>query len=173
MMNNRINILNLHEEINRKKERRILHFQRVLQTCHRKIKNASKQEHTRVYFDVPEFVLGLPVFNLSECITYLFTKLKENGFFVRFIPPKILYISWDYEEMNGLQNSQSSHNSTPSIEQNPDQLIMKPMLNYTPPAKQISLSSTPTYSSTPHRTQTQHQQHHQQRPNGKFVLDID
>lgn len=136
-----------------------MHFQRVLQTCHRKIQNASKQEETRVYFDVPEFVLGLPVYNLSECITFLFTKLRENGFYVRFTPPKILYISWDYKEMNGLENSPTSQhsNNVQSLEQNPDQLIMKPMLNYTP--KKVSSSSE------------NHQQ--KQRPNGKFILDID
>ena len=51
-----LNIYELHEEINKKKNKRNQSFEHVLETCHRKIKTASTKELVKVFFDVPEFV---------------------------------------------------------------------------------------------------------------------
>ena len=79
-----LNIYELHEEINKKKNKRNQSFEHVLETCHRKIKTASTKELVKVFFDVPEFVIGLPVYDLSECIKYIMKSLEENGFLVRY-----------------------------------------------------------------------------------------
>ena len=94
-----LNIYELHEEINKKKKKRSQSFDHVLGTCHQKIKNASKKELVKVFFDVPEFVIGLPVYDLTECIKHLIKSLEENGFLVQYFFPKLLYISWDFDEI--------------------------------------------------------------------------
>ena len=142
-----INIYELHDEINRRKEKRTRSFEKILEICHKKIKNASKKELFKVYFDVPDFVLGLPVYDLTECIKYIVHSLQSNGFLVKYIFPKLLYISWDFKEINNV--SEGGNKILPPYKQiehsNANKLIMKPST-----AKKL-----------------------EHRPNGKFILNID
>ena len=43
---------------------------------------------------IPKFIYGVPLFNLAECIKYLYEKLTENGFKVYYTHPNLLVISW-------------------------------------------------------------------------------
>lgn len=138
-----LNIYELHDEINKQKEKRSKSFDKVLETCHQKIINASKKELFKVYFDVPDFVLGLPVYDLTECIKYIVKSLENNGFLVHYMFPKLLYISWDFKEINKehvvpTETKYLAHT-------NANKLIMKP-------------SNT---------------KHLEYKPNGKFRLNID
>lgn len=155
-----LNIYELHEEMNKKKKKRTQSFEHVLETCHKKIKIASTKELVKVYFDVPEFVIGLPVYDLTECIKYIVKSLEDNGFLVKYFFPKLLYISWDFNEINKKDKSYTTHspqityepsNSNKTIVENnnANKLIMKP-------------SSKANQSK-----QLEH------RPNGKFILNID
>jgi hypothetical protein len=49
--------------------------------------------------EVPEYVCGFPLYDLNSCIKYLIDSLKVNGFLVKYYFPKVLYISWDFEEI--------------------------------------------------------------------------
>ena len=100
----KINIYELHGEMNKKRENRTKSLDFVLERCHNKIRNASKKELPRTLFDVPEFVIGLPVYNLNDCILHIMTSLNQNGFVVKYFFPKLLYISWDFDEINRNQN---------------------------------------------------------------------
>ena len=44
---------------------------------------------------IPSFLFGEPVYDQTECIAYVITKLEENGFFIRYVHPGTLFISWD------------------------------------------------------------------------------
>ena len=78
----RLSIYDLHDEINRKKEVREKVYEKILEICYNKIRSASKKEMYKVYFDVPEFVIGLPVYKLNDCIQYVMNKLRNNNFIV-------------------------------------------------------------------------------------------
>ena len=146
-----LNIYELHDEINNKKKKRTKSFDKVLEICHQKIINASKKELIKVFFDVPDFVIGLPVYNLTDCIQYIIKSLEENGFIIQYYFPKLLYISWDLKEINQMDNKnklQIPYDGTniPLYENNnANKLIMKPSI-------------------------TKKLEH---RPNGKFILNID
>lgn len=101
-----LNINELHTVINRKKESRTLSFDAVLERCHLKIRNASNNEMYRVYYDVPDFLLGYPIYKLNDCILYIFNHLTQDGFVVKYLFPKTLYISWDIAEINNFQQMQ-------------------------------------------------------------------
>lgn len=107
-----LNIFELYKSINDKKASKINHFEQVLLKCHAKIKLAAKNNHFACFFEVPEFVIGLPLFNVTECITYIIKALKDNGFVVKYLYPKTVYISWDPKVVNKTeidhQNSASS-----------------------------------------------------------------
>ena len=39
--------------------------------------------------------VGEPVYDQTTCIGYVVTKLEENGFFIKYVHPGTLFISWD------------------------------------------------------------------------------
>jgi hypothetical protein len=46
------------------------------------------------FYEIPEFVLGFPLFDLNECVTYLHNRLVKGGFQVKYFFPNVLMISW-------------------------------------------------------------------------------
>ena len=94
-----LNILQLHRTIQEKKQKRHESFQKVLGICHSRIKGAAEGQQLKTFIVVPEFVVGFPMFNMNECLEYVIDALRKNGFLVKYYFPKILYISWDFEEI--------------------------------------------------------------------------
>lgn len=191
----RLNIYELHGEMNRKKEHRMKSLDYVLERCHTKIRNASKKELSRTWFDVPEFIIGLPIYNLNDCIIHLMTSLNQNGFVVKYFFPKVLYISWDFDEINQSQNIALAKDlASQSSGKNPELEHLREvdkMLLTSKPQKvlETSVSSTSkrsnTYSQQVIRpTQTREVVHEygttinnrpnmHNLPNGKFILNLD
>lgn len=73
-------------------------YEKVLDLCHKRIKAAAEYRQMRCLIEVPEFVVGFPLYNIGDCMKFVISSLRENGFLVRYHFPKILYISWDYDE---------------------------------------------------------------------------
>lgn len=95
-----LNIFELYKSIDDKKAKKVNHFEHVLTKCHSKIKLAAQNNHFACFFEVPEFVVGIPLFNVTECITYIIKALNDNGFIVKYLYPKTIYISWDPKSVN-------------------------------------------------------------------------
>jgi hypothetical protein len=81
-------------------------YQTILQRVHTKIKITSRQRDNMkcCWFVIPEFILGLPKYNIELCTQYIMSKLDENGFIIKYTYPNLLFISWnhyipDYERM--------------------------------------------------------------------------
>jgi len=76
------------------KERNI--YNKILNRVHTRIKHVSrsKTHDTHIWFQVPEYIFGEPVYKQGDCIGYLVAKLEENGFFVRYMHPGTLFITW-------------------------------------------------------------------------------
>lgn len=99
--------MNLDELFKQKKiteEHKIKMYQKILKRVHNKIKYASKQRGNDQFCCVvlPEFVLGIPKYDVATCNSYVMQKLKENGFNIKYTHPNLLFISWkhfipDYE----------------------------------------------------------------------------
>jgi hypothetical protein len=54
------------------------------------------------FYEVPGFMMGFPLYNLDEALTYVIDALRKNGFLVQILPEPhigVLYISWDPEEL--------------------------------------------------------------------------
>ena len=87
-------------EKNKKKNERIFNtFKKILMNCNTLIKFANQKKQYEIIFDVPKFILGYSSFNYDECLCYLIMKLRNNNFFVKFIYPTQLYISWHDKEV--------------------------------------------------------------------------
>ena len=73
-------------------------YQRILNRVHVKIKMTARQKHEEQYtfFVVPEFVMGVPKYDVATCISYIIYKLEENGFVTKYTHPNLLFISWKH-----------------------------------------------------------------------------
>ena len=96
----RLNILELHRTINEKKMKHNMSFEEVLKGCHKRIIAQTDIKKMNMFYEVPLFVIGFPLFDISECIEFLIKELETNGFLVRYFFPRYLYISWDFKEIN-------------------------------------------------------------------------
>ena len=69
-------------------------FKKILNRIHKRINHngRTKPKEKCIFFTVPEFLFGEPLYNQGDCVGYLVVKLQENGFHVRYIHPNTLFI---------------------------------------------------------------------------------
>jgi len=94
--NNKIDIDDLFEMNHQKSLKQVSIFNKILNRIHNKIKNTSRNKSSdkHVWFNVPEYIFGEPRYNKAECLSYLVKDLESNGFFVNYLHPNNLFISW-------------------------------------------------------------------------------
>ena len=66
-----LNIGELYETINNKNKVRMEKFDMILQRIHSRIKYNSRLEKTYCFFQIPEFIIGVPLYNVSDLRNYL------------------------------------------------------------------------------------------------------
>ena len=73
-------------------------YQKILVRIHTKIKHTSrlKINEPYIFYVVPEFILGVPRYNVKHCTIYVIEKLEENGFVIKYTHPNMLFISWKH-----------------------------------------------------------------------------
>jgi Family of unknown function (DUF5759) len=91
--------LNIDELYDRKKkhdQQELELYNKILNRVHVRIKTTSNQRTDQqiCWYLVPEIIIGVPSYNQANCIAYLITKLKSNGFRVRYVDPNLLMITW-------------------------------------------------------------------------------
>jgi hypothetical protein len=92
----KINIDELYDKNHRRDLKQLSIFNKLLARIHKRITTTGKTKSNdkHIWFTVPEYIFGEPVYDKSECIAYLVTKLEDNGFHVRYMHPNTLFISW-------------------------------------------------------------------------------
>jgi hypothetical protein len=93
-----LNIDELYETIDEKNNKRLEKFDGILKQIHARIKYYSRLERTFCFFQIPEFIIGVPLYNVSDLRNYIINSLKRNGFHIVYIDPNWLYISWSKED---------------------------------------------------------------------------
>jgi len=94
-------IRNAHEvsrSIQEKKNAQVHHFNKVLELCFRSISQSADMNCTHCIFEVPEFLIGHPLYDINECIVYILRKLQEQEYQVSYYFPRTIYIVWRLEE---------------------------------------------------------------------------
>lgn len=89
-----INIEELHKKQKIKMENKMNSYESVLRKCHNRINYSTD---TSCFFEIPEFVFGVPIYNSKECVKYVVKKLLDSGFMVIYTHPNLLFISWQIE----------------------------------------------------------------------------
>ena len=94
--------INLDELYERKQQRDLNtldSYNKILNRIHTRIKTVSRHQINEQFcwYIIPEVMIGIPKFDHGACVAYIISKLRENGFNVRYTHPNLLYISWDIE----------------------------------------------------------------------------
>lgn len=69
-------------------------FDKIFMKIEKKIVLASSANFYYTWYQIPEFILGLPLYSLKECKEYIEGKLKNDGFETEFFEPNYLLIKW-------------------------------------------------------------------------------
>ena len=90
-----LNVNELYENSMQKRLKKYKTFDKILSQCCIRIKHYSKNEYTSCLFEVPEFIIGTPLYNKEELILYIIDSLRKKGLNIKLIYHNIIYISWD------------------------------------------------------------------------------
>ena len=93
----KVNIDELYENKQKRDLKQLSIFNKILNRIHRRIQFTGRNRkigETHIWFAVPEYIFGEPVYDVAECIAYIYTKLEENGFLVKYIHPNTIFVSW-------------------------------------------------------------------------------
>jgi hypothetical protein len=93
----KVNIDELYENKQKRELKQLSIFNKILNRIHKRItftgRNIRNDKH--IWFTVPEYIFGEPIYDKGDCIAYVVTKLEENGFHIRYIHPNTLFVSWE------------------------------------------------------------------------------
>lgn len=93
----KINIDDLYEKKQQRDLKQVSIFNKILNRIQHRIQltGRTKRNDKYVWFTVPEYIFGEPIYDKGDCIAYVVTKLEENGFFIRYMHPNTLFVSWE------------------------------------------------------------------------------
>ena len=69
-------------------------YLKVLEKIEKKIVLASNSDSYHCYYEVPNLILGLPIYSVEKCKEYIIKKLKKNGFKINETKDNLILISW-------------------------------------------------------------------------------
>ena len=90
-----LNINSLFEEQDKKVLNRLKLFDDILVQIHNKIKYNSKNKTFYCTHQIPEFLIGKPLYKVEDLRKYLIDSLKRDKFDVMYVHPNFLFISWE------------------------------------------------------------------------------
>jgi hypothetical protein len=79
-----------------KNKKRLLLYKKLSSKCFKKIETAVLRDKSFYMYQVEAFQIGYPLYNITQYVTYLIKILKHKGFFVKFLQPNIVFISWGF-----------------------------------------------------------------------------
>jgi hypothetical protein len=95
-----LNINSLFEEMDQKVLNRLKMFDDILVQIHNKIKYQSKNKTFFCTHQIPEFLIGKPLYKVEDLRKYIIDSLKRDKFDVLYMHPNLLFISWERKKNN-------------------------------------------------------------------------
>ena len=97
-----IDMKELYATINAKTLRRMELYDSILKKCHSRILYNSSLQRTYCFYQIPEFIIGVPLYDIVELRQYIMNSLKTNGFELLYIEPNWLFIQWNVKGAKSL-----------------------------------------------------------------------
>lgn len=91
-----IDIDDLYNKKQKRDLRQVSIFNKILNRIHKRItvtgRNKVSEKH--IWFTIPEYIFGEPIYDKADCIAYIVAKLEANKFHIRYVHPNTLFVSW-------------------------------------------------------------------------------
>ena len=96
---NQVNVVELRKSITTRKETRRNGYVNVIERCYTRIKRCGSVGRLNCIFDIPNVIIGLPIYDIVECKDVLVDNLRNNGFYVQEDPLEVrrIFIGWSDE----------------------------------------------------------------------------
>lgn len=94
----KVNIDELYERNRRRDLNQVSIFNKILNRIQNRIKTTAANKYNNekhIWYQVPAFIFGEKVYDQTSCIAYVVSKLEDNGFFIKYVHPGTLFISWE------------------------------------------------------------------------------
>lgn len=70
-------------------------YDKILQNCQEEIQYTHRNMRKyQMLFNIPRGVAEEPEYEFVGCVIYVIKSLRKNGFYVRFVRPNFVYVSW-------------------------------------------------------------------------------
>ena len=94
----KVDIDELYEKRKNRDLKQLSIFNKILNRIHKRIQIAGRTKINEkfIWFQVPEYIFGEPIYEKGHCIAYLISKLEENGFYIRYLHPNTLFVTWEH-----------------------------------------------------------------------------
>jgi hypothetical protein len=71
-------------------------YDRIINRCYDDILQVHRYDRkNKMFFTVPLEIFEQPEYNFIDCVAYAIKEIRGGGFYVRYIRPNLLYISWN------------------------------------------------------------------------------
>ena len=70
------------------------YFKKIYKLVERRIIDSSKINLYQCYYDIPNFIINVPIYSIDECREYIVNKLKKNGFKIEIVSINRIIIYW-------------------------------------------------------------------------------
>lgn len=96
--NEKLNLDDLYKQQKISEDHKLKIYQKILTRIHNKIKHTSRMRNNNKFciYVIPEFILGIPRYDINTCTMYIIEKLTINGFQIKYTHPNLLWISWQH-----------------------------------------------------------------------------
>ena len=95
----KINLDDLFEKKREIAEGKLTLYNKILNRIHSKIKltsNNNRGKEQFIWYLIPEVMIGVSRYDVTECTGYILRKLRENDLVVRYTHPNLIFISWSH-----------------------------------------------------------------------------
>jgi hypothetical protein len=86
-------------------------FDKILIKCHNRIKLYADNRQTECLYNIPSFVLGIPLYNVNELQEYIVSSLKKNGLVVKEYNNNWIFISWNFKNKPKPKKNKNNNSS--------------------------------------------------------------
>jgi|UniRef100_A0A6C0HIA6 hypothetical protein len=92
----KVNIDDLFERKQVRDLKQLSIFNKILARCQKRIQltGRNKRNDQHIWFQIPAYIFGEPVYDVGDCIAYIVMKLENNGFHVRYLHPNTIFVDW-------------------------------------------------------------------------------
>lgn len=169
----KVNIDDLYYKKQQRDLKQLSIFNKILNRIHKRITLTSrtKVDDKHIWFAVPEYIFGEPIYNQGDCIGYLVVKLEENGFYVKYMHPNTLFISWK-QWIPSYVRSEFKKKTGKLIDEKGNIVNDNKNINNNEP-EDINSTMFKTKSANTNTAQKQYTPINQYKPNGNLIYDTE